>query len=69
MVMRVRLNFLLCRMKDIFDAGNVEENNGGNEHSEYLMMLIGKTLLIFVMLIDDEGIIDVTLLTISFSNG
>jgi hypothetical protein len=32
-------------------------------------MLIGETLLIFVMLIDDEGIINVTLLTISFSNG
>jgi hypothetical protein len=25
MIMRVRLNFLLCRMKDIFDAGNVVE--------------------------------------------
>ena len=28
------------------------------------MMLIGETLLIFVMLIDDERMIDVTLLTI-----
>ena len=52
--MRVRLNFLLCRMNNIFDTENAVENNGGNEHSEYLMMLIGETLLIFVMLIDDD---------------
>jgi hypothetical protein len=35
MVMRVA-NFLLCRMNNIFDTENVVENNGGNEHLEYL---------------------------------
>ena len=33
-------------MKDIFDAGNVEENNGGNKHLEYFNAYIFKASIV-----------------------